>query len=165
MKEIQKVHIAINCADESVCLMEFVTDDGKTIKQKPTNKNIQAVIEQSSIAWAPSKLPITGWRIIQENEIPKDRAFRNAWKDDGGITVDMEKARELHRQNMRIERAPVLAALDIEYQRADESRSRVEKDVIAEKKQALRDVTDDHAIDAAQTPEELKQVWPDVLRG
>ena len=37
-------------------------------------------------------------------------------------------------------------------------------EAVAARKQALRDVTADPAIEAARTPEELKGVWPEVLR-
>lgn len=36
--------------------------------------------------------------------------------------------------------------------------------VIAAKKQALRDVTADPAIEAALTPEALKAAWPEALK-
>lgn len=95
---------------------------------------------------------------------PHDRTFRNAWKfEDGWIVVDMEKARELHRNKLRELRKPKLEALDVEYQRADEAGNSAEKKKVAAKKQALRDVTSDPAIDAAKTPDELKAVLPAAL--
>jgi|GEM_PF-1089096 len=95
---------------------------------------------------------------------PADRTFRNAWVLDGDkIGHDMGKAREIHRERMRAARAPKLAALDVDYQRADEGGKGEDKARIAAKKQALRDVTKDPAIDAATTPEQLKAVWPAVL--
>jgi hypothetical protein len=47
--------------------------------------------------------------------------------------------------------------------RAQEQGDQAKADEIAAKKQALRDVTADPAIDAATTPDELKAVRPDVL--
>jgi 5-formyltetrahydrofolate cyclo-ligase len=91
-------------------------------------------------------------RIVDESEIPTDRTFRNAWKAD--LSVDMPKARELHRKKMRLARAPKMAALDVEQLKGNN---------VEAKKQALRDVTSDPAIDAAKTPEELKSVWPAAL--
>ena len=78
------------------------------------------------------------------------------------ITVNMSKARDIYRAKMRAAREPLLAALDIAYQRATETNSDT-SEIIA-KKQALRDVTSDPAIEAAQTVEELKMVWPEVLK-
>jgi hypothetical protein len=95
---------------------------------------------------------------------PSDRTFRNAWKLDGGaITVDMVKARNLHRDKLREMRKPLLEALDVEYQRADEAGNTAEKKKVGQKKQALRDVTADPSIDAATTPDELKAAIPAVL--
>lgn len=107
----------------------------------------------------------TNVRIIDDTEYPSDRAFRDAWKlGQAGIEVDMPKARDIHRERLRQMRAPLLAALDVEYQRADERGDTAEKQRIAARKQALRDVTADPRIDAAQTPEELKAAVPEVLR-
>lgn len=78
------------------------------------------------------------------------------------ITVNMSKARDIYRAKMRAAREPLLAALDIAYQRATETNSDT-SEIIA-KKQALRDVTSDPAIEAAQTIEELKLIWPEVLK-
>lgn len=107
----------------------------------------------------------TNVQIVDSSVIPSDRTFRNAWKAQGAkVEVDMVKAREIKRDSLRILRAPLLAALDIEYQRADEEGNVAAKAEIAAKKQALRDVTEDPALEAAQTPEELKTVLPDVLK-
>ena len=100
---------------------------------------------------------------VEESDIPTDRTFRNALKDD--LTIDMSKAREIHKEKLRRLRGPLLAALDVAYQRADEENDQTKKDEIAAKKDALRDVTNDPAIDSAQTPEELKAVIPEVLKG
>ena len=77
------------------------------------------------------------------------------------ITVNMAKARDIHRQRLREARAPLFNALDVAFQRAMETGADTAE--IVAKKQALRDVTADPAIDAAQTTDELKAVWPTVL--
>lgn len=79
------------------------------------------------------------------------------------ITINMGKARDIHRDLMRQVRAPLLAELDIVYQRSMEVGADIS--AIVAKKQALRDVTADPAIEFAQTTEELKAVWPDCLKG
>lgn len=79
------------------------------------------------------------------------------------ITINMAKAREIHRAKMREAREPLFAKLDIAYQRATETGA--DTSAIVAQKQALRDVTTNPAIEAAQTTEELKAVWPDCLRG
>jgi hypothetical protein len=104
----------------------------------------------------------TSVHVIDAFKVPSDRTFRNAWKSD--LTVDMLKAREIHRNHLRQMRAPLLQTLDVEYQIADEQEDITKKRRIALKKQALRDVTIDPAIEEAKTPEELKAVVPTVLK-
>ena len=79
------------------------------------------------------------------------------------IKVNMDKAREIKKDMIRAERAPKLAALDVAYMKALEQ-GHVTTTIAAEK-QALRDATDDPAITAAATPEELKAVVPVALQG
>lgn len=99
--------------------------------------------------------------IVDEASLP-DRGFVRAWSlSDGVVGVDMPKARDVHRMRMRAIRAPKLARLDIEFQRALETGA--DTSAIVAQKQALRDVTEDPAIEAASTLDELKAVWPEIL--
>jgi hypothetical protein len=84
-----------------------------------------------------------GWSVLGVNQdLPADRAFRGAWDHDGsGVTVDIGKARELTKDRLRIERAPLLAILDVAYMRADEAADAAKKAEVAVQKQVLRDVT------------------------
>lgn len=80
---------------------------------------------------------------------------------DGALVADMSIARELWKERLRVARIPKLAALDVAFQRALETGA--DTSIIVAQKQALRDVTSDPAIEAAQTPEELKAIWPTAL--
>lgn len=130
-----------------------------------TAPELEPITEAEAEERAWNKLPSDAInpRFVNETEIPSDRTFRNAWKSD--LTVDMPKAREIHKNRLREMRAPLLAALDTQYMRADEAGDVATKAAVAAKKQALRDVTAVPAIDAATTPEELKTVIPSVLIG
>ena len=77
--------------------------------------------------------------------------------------IDMAKAKEIHKTNIRVAREPKLAALDIEFQRALEASA--DTSAIVAKKQALRDAPADSAIDAATTDAELKAQWNTSLLG
>jgi len=79
------------------------------------------------------------------------------------ITVNMTKAVEIKKDQIRAERNPKLAALDVEFMRAVEAGDTAKQAEISTKKQALRDATDDPAIAAATTPDELKAVVPTAL--
>jgi len=100
-------------------------------------------------------------RVIAAGDLPTDRTFRNAWKPD--LTVDMDKAKGIWKDKMREVRAPKLVALDLEFMRAIESGDEKAKGEVMEKKKVLRDVTAHPDIDKAQTPDELKAVWPTEL--
>lgn len=79
------------------------------------------------------------------------------------ITVDMTKAREIKKDMIREEREPLFVKLDADFMKALESSDTAEQTNIATKKQALRDATDDPAIAAATTPDELIAVRPAIL--
>lgn len=105
--------------------------------------------------------------IPSAEHIGKDRYFRGAWTwvtPEPVIDVDMTKAVEIHKAKLRELRAPKLAALDVEYTRADEAVDTATKAIIAGKKQALRDMTKSPALSAAKTPEQLKAVMPEALK-
>ena len=80
-----------------------------------------------------------------------------------GFGIDMAKAREIHKTNIRTARAPKLAELDVEFQKALETGAST-TDIVA-KKQALRDAPADSAIDAATTTDELKAQWNTSILG
>jgi hypothetical protein len=79
------------------------------------------------------------------------------------ITINLDKAREIHKDFMREARAPQLAALDVQFMRAVEQADTTTQAEIAAEKQALRDVTADPDIAAATDVEELKAAWPAIL--
>ena len=79
------------------------------------------------------------------------------------INVNMDKARDIHRDKVRQARNPKLAAKDVEFQRALETGADTAAIVAA--KQALRDAPASAAIEAATTPDELKASWDAELLG
>jgi len=107
-----------------------------------------------------SKLP---HRITNTDNLPVDRYFRNAWTDDNPtetVDVHVEKAQAIQKNKLRQLREPLLAKLDVEYQRADEAGDTTKKQEIAKLKQELRDVPD---LEFPNELEELKNFVPDVL--
>ena len=80
-----------------------------------------------------------------------------------GFGVNMAKAREIHKTNIRQARAPKLAELDIEYQKALETGAST-TDIVA-KKQALRDAPADSGIAAASDADALKAQWKTDILG
>ena len=79
-----------------------------------------------------------------------------------GFGVDMAKAREIHKNNIRAARTPKLQELDVEFQKALETGAST-TDIVA-KKQALRDAPADSGIAAASDADALKAQWnTDIL--
>ena len=80
-----------------------------------------------------------------------------------GFGVDMAKAREIHKTNIRIARTPKLQELDVEFQKAQEISA--DTSAIVAKKNALRDAPADSAIDAATDEAGLKAQWNTGILG
>lgn len=74
------------------------------------------------------------------------------------ITIDIEKAKEIKKDSLRRERAPVLKQLDVEFVRSLESGDTQKQAEIAAKKQSLRDITELPELLTAETVEELKAI-------
>lgn len=109
----------------------------------------------------PGSFPTEADAIIEvdEDHIPVDLTFREAWVlKDAKPTVDMQRARDVQRARLREQRAPLLAGLDVEWSRAMAKGDARAAQEIETKRQTLRDVTTDPAIDAAQTPAALKAI-------
>ena len=80
-----------------------------------------------------------------------------------GFGVDMAKAREIHKTNIRTARTPKLAELDVEFQKALETGAST-TDIVA-KKQALRDAPADAGIASASDADALKAQWKTDILG
>lgn len=96
--------------------------------------------------------------------VPTDRTFRGAWEFNGNaVEIDMDGAKAIHKDNLRAERSPRLADLDVAYMKALEAGTGA--DAIAAQKATLRDITDDARIAAATTPDDLKALDLATLLG
>jgi len=80
-----------------------------------------------------------------------------------GFGIDMAKAREIHKTNIRTARTSKFAELDIEFQKALETGAST-TDIVA-KKQALRDAPADAGIAAASDADALKAQWKTDILG
>tara|TARA_R100000654_G_C2670803_1_gene126064 strand:+ start:984 stop:1253 length:270 start_codon:yes stop_codon:yes gene_type:complete len=82
-----------------------------------------------------------------------------------GFGIDMAKAREIHKNNIRNARTPKLAELDVQFQRAIETDDSSKKLEIATRKQELRDAPASSDIDLASDINALKAQWNTSLLG
>jgi len=80
-----------------------------------------------------------------------------------GFGINITKAKEIHKDYIRNARKPLLEALDIEFQKAQET-SASTTDIVA-KKQALRDAPADSGIAAASDEAALKAQWNTSVLG
>jgi hypothetical protein len=126
----------------------FVNNNGGVATCIPTGEiSIEAVLEKD----VPKG---KGARIVNITDLPnQDKDFYDAWEMDATtVTVNFVKAQEITKNRLREERAPLLAAQDVAYQRAMESKADT-KTIVAEKNR-LRDIT--LLADAATTLDELR---------
>ena len=126
----------------------FTNDMGGVSVCTPTGEiSIDAVLEKD----VPKG---RGARIVNITQLPhQDNDFFNAWEmDDTTVTVNLAKAKALTKDRLRAERAPLLAAQDVAFQRALESGA--DTTAIVAEKQRLRDIT--LLADSATTLAELR---------
>ena len=80
-----------------------------------------------------------------------------------GFGIDMAKAKEIHKTNIRNARKSKLAELDVEFQKAQETSA--DTSAIVAKKQALRDAPADSGITSAADETALKAQWKTDILG
>lgn len=101
-------------------------------------------------------------QLIDAADLPKDQDFFDAWVfEDGSVHVSMDKAREVSKQKIRNARKPLLAELDVAFQRALEAGSN-HSSIVAQK-QKLRDAT--KLADDAATIDDLRQAIQSLTKG
>ena len=76
---------------------------------------------------------------------------------DMAIIIDINKAKGITKDRLRVERKPLLEAQDVAFQRALEAGA--DTSAIVTEKQRLRDIT--KLVDNANTVEELKSITPE----
>lgn len=76
------------------------------------------------------------------------------------IDINIDKAKDIWRSKIRIDRIPILEYLDVQFLRAIETNNIERQNKIKHKKQLLRDSPSDPRIDNANSPEQLKLIDP-----
>lgn len=101
------------------------------------------------------------FQIVATTEIPQDRTFRNAWEltEDGPITINLPKSKEIAHGWRRQARSEEFAPLDVEVTIPGKaSEAEAARQAIRDKYAAMQ-----IAIDSAQTAEEVKFVIIPIL--
>ena len=104
----------------------------------------------------PAKLGLTDYEIVDDDVIPTDRTFRNAWVKSGAtVTEDLSKSKEIAHERRRAARAEEFAPHDEVISKqipgADATAAEAARAEIRTKYAAMQD-----AIEAATTTAEIK---------
>lgn len=164
-------HILIEMSDGAVYCMAFqkhgrfpskpdgggwVAQPDGTYARIATDANIDWEVERAARQWLPLK--VTDWREADDiSAFNQNRRYRNAIRMVGGKPEhDMDLAREIHRNILRVRRAEQFTELDAQWTRAIGQGT--DAGAIEAKRQELRDAPADPRIDAAQTIDDLKAI-------
>lgn len=127
-------------------------------KEALKKKSIEDIIKKANTA----NLPVD---IIDSEELPDDRVFRNAWElVDGKIEINRKKAEALHMDRLRILRNKQLLTLDKEYIIALENDDIEKLQMIKNLKQDLRTMPKTFKLDRHDLKSLHKQK-PNYLEG
>jgi|688.fasta_scaffold567961_2 hypothetical protein len=114
-----------------------------------------------SLELAIAALSTNIFKVVETIDINNDFFDAYEFDQDKGAVLNIERAKEIKRNQFRQARKPLLEQLDVEYMRAVEASNDDKKKIIVAKKQDLRDVT---SIELPDDVDELAKFWPDVLK-
>ena len=126
----------------------YTNDNGGVSVCVPTGElDIQAVKEKDTPEHSI---------IVDMDSLPNaDNDFFDAWElQDGVVSVNLSKAKEITKDRPRMEREPLLAAQDVAFQRALETGA--DTTAIVAEKQRLRDIT--KLADSCTTTDQLRNL-------
>tara|TARA_R100001086_G_scaffold235587_1_gene158572 strand:- start:379 stop:786 length:408 start_codon:yes stop_codon:yes gene_type:complete len=93
------------------------------------------------------------YMIIDESDLPNEIHFIDAFTiENNSVVVSMDRAKKLKKEQLRLERKPLLEAQDILFMQAQESGS--DTSAIVAEKQRLRDIT--NQVDSCTDTDQLK---------
>lgn len=103
--------------------------------------------------------------VVDSSTLPNNRYFRNAWCiNNGQVSINMDMARAIHLEKLRILRNEKLNLLDKLYMIALENNNESEKNNIALLKQQLRDMPATLNLATINNADELMNTIPDYLQ-
>lgn len=134
------------------CIIYNNTNDCVTVLHPGQGYTVEWVL-QNDFNKMPDSAGATP-QVVEESSLPwADQDFFDAWKIvDSVVTVRVDKAKEVTKTRLRIEREPLLAAQDMLFQRAIENGA--DTSAIVAEKQRLRDIT--LLADSCTTLDELR---------
>ena len=180
--ETQIIKVAITLDNGELAVMSFVTS-GRSVSlpfggqwfsspeegywaREPTVENVQYEVNKtfSNVGRIGHQMPSPlSWQIVPKESVPIDRSYREAWIFNGKFDHDMPKAKQIHKDKLRLARNKKFIELDGLWMKAFATNNKQEVDRIEAERQVLRDLPQDPAIDTATTIEQLKALWPVTL--
>ena len=134
----------------------YTTETGIAIVHPTSELSIEAVFQKD----VPDKYKPTAM-IVDDEYIPSDRTYRNAWEFTGVdlvnktcISENLEKSKEIHKERLRAERKVLLENLDA--QEIIASRKKEDLTLIHAEKERLCDIT--KLVDKCQNTQQLRLV-------
>ena len=103
--------------------------------------------------------------VVEYETLPiADEDFYEAWHfHEGEVKVNLERAKDIHRNRLRAQRAPLLQQLDVDFMRADEMGDMIKKAEVVASKQKLRNLPTHPSIAGASSTSELRALTLEVL--
>ena len=94
------------------------------------------------------------YKIVEDSVILSDSSFRDAWEvnNDFIISENLDKAKDITKDRLRVDRKPLLEVQDILFMQAQETGA--DTTAIVAEKQRLRDIT--KKVDSCTTTDKLK---------
>lgn len=132
----------------------YTTETGISIIHPTGELSIDQVFQKD----VPDEYKSTA-HIVEDEVIPSDRTFRNAWqhdieKDKHFISENLDKAKEIHKEKLRSERKSLLETQDVLFMKALENG--IDTSTIVKEKQRLRDIT--KLVDDIKDTKELRTI-------
>lgn len=105
------------------------------------------------------------YKIMDEGDLPQeDNIYFAAWQlINDNIVINLEKAKDIHRNMLRQQRTERFASLDVAFMRALEQGDTVKQQEIALQKQKLRDIPSHPAIYTVEDTTQLRALTLDFL--
>ena len=129
----------------------------KRIIYQSESGGVAVIIPTESVELALKDVPEgVAYEIVEDDAIPADRFFRNAWVANGAaVDVDLDKAKDIGHNIRRIKRAEEFAPHDEVIAKQIPGVDAAEAE---EARQAIRDKYSNiqDAIDTAKTPDKIK---------
>jgi len=129
----------------------------KRIIYQNSEGGVSVIIPTESVELALKDVPEgVAYEIVEDDAIPADRFFRNAWVANGAaVDVDLDKAKDIGHDMRRAARAEEFAPLDAVIAKQIPGTSATEAEV------ARQEIRDKYAaiqveIDAAEDPDQIK---------